>query len=609
MCPNRPHGGCCTFGDAGLGQLSTDRRLAFSRAGQARCGARGAAASHDILARGPLTGTVSRAVPATERSQQSPQADQAARDPGAQGSASAPRRPPVQEPLPSQGPDQPDETEMQDLLQGLLDGFRASWTASAQSRTWPLRRAALASEYREACGRCDEETIGGGPAPPSIDKDLLPGCAAFNARAGDKRLARAPEHVFHSTGRWDMIVGARGVPKGEPTGDTCHCSHACASNAGTWGSGGDHVGAGRTAHASVRRSGSWQALGCPGASLCKSTERSFGRASRNDHDECVPGFHPGLRSSPSYAMRLGRADERPRTEMDIADYLGEELESRGSSCCSWGMGDDRWPIGPEEHLQIPKSRGDHSTSRRIGDSRDTGGTGGVCHSDGGRGGRWAWPPGRWRGSTCAPSARSRCAPRPVRAVQDGLASCATREERHGSGRAAGLTLRTPPRRWERLSAVPGERSDGKGSQRSPPSPCKGAVEYVPPPWSEQCEPFESSASQRRALRSFLEQRCGSVARAYHEMTSDASLPRAGTAGRQLAMAPGHFCRALTALGYCAGPRDALFRSVDVDGDGFVSLQDMVDALVLDGALDSLAGVWEPRRCRRGQSPPPPPVPW
>merc|ERR1740129_1214757 len=96
-----------------------------------------------------------------------------------------------------------------------------------------------------------------------------------------------------------------------------------------------------------------------------------------------------------------------------------------------------------------------------------------------------------------------------------------------------------------------------------------------------------------ALRTFLEETCGSVARAFEQMAAlaiRASPHSAGVSGepedrlKHKFTAP-EFARTLSAMGYGVDAGGewwrTLFRCVDVDEDGAVSLQDIYDALVLD----------------------------
>jgi len=103
----------------------------------------------------------------------------------------------------------------------------------------------------------------------------------------------------------------------------------------------------------------------------------------------------------------------------------------------------------------------------------------------------------------------------------------------------------------------------------------------------------STMMRRHALRAFLEEMCGSVAKAFEQMASLAvknSLGGQGGIGlpdqrMKYKFSPAEFQKTLSHLGYGVGAGTewwrALFRSIDVDEDGAVSLQDMYDALVLD----------------------------
>lgn len=103
----------------------------------------------------------------------------------------------------------------------------------------------------------------------------------------------------------------------------------------------------------------------------------------------------------------------------------------------------------------------------------------------------------------------------------------------------------------------------------------------------------STMMRRHALRSFLEETNGSVARAFEQMASVAMAKSVTTSGgpgqpeqrMKYKFAPQEFQKALSGLGYGVGAGAdwwrALFKSCDVDEDGLVSLQDMYDALVLD----------------------------
>jgi len=103
----------------------------------------------------------------------------------------------------------------------------------------------------------------------------------------------------------------------------------------------------------------------------------------------------------------------------------------------------------------------------------------------------------------------------------------------------------------------------------------------------------STMMRRHALRSFLEETCGSVAKAFDQMAAVAMRNNSGSQGgvgqpdqrMKYKFGGDEFQRTLAWMGYGVGAgKDwwvALFRSLDVDEDGFVTLQDMYDALVLD----------------------------
>merc|ERR1719161_142503 len=103
----------------------------------------------------------------------------------------------------------------------------------------------------------------------------------------------------------------------------------------------------------------------------------------------------------------------------------------------------------------------------------------------------------------------------------------------------------------------------------------------------------STMMRRHALRAFLEETCGSVARAFEQMATLAVKHSAGGLGgpgaadqrMKYKFLPPEFQTTLSYLGYGEGAGAEwwrmLFRSLDVDEDGAVSLQDMYDALVLD----------------------------
>jgi hypothetical protein len=105
--------------------------------------------------------------------------------------------------------------------------------------------------------------------------------------------------------------------------------------------------------------------------------------------------------------------------------------------------------------------------------------------------------------------------------------------------------------------------------------------------------------RRHALRAFLEEMCGSVAKAFEQMATLAVKNSLGSQGgiglpdqrMKYKFSPLEFQKTLSNMGYGVGAGSdwwrALFRSLDVDEDGAVSLQDMYDALVLD--LPALPG--------------------
>lgn len=99
--------------------------------------------------------------------------------------------------------------------------------------------------------------------------------------------------------------------------------------------------------------------------------------------------------------------------------------------------------------------------------------------------------------------------------------------------------------------------------------------------------------RRNALRGFLEETCGSVAKAFEQMASLAVKNSLGSQGgvglpeqrMKYKFSPSEFQKTLSNMGYGVGAGQdwwrALFKSIDIDEDGAVSLQDMYDALVLD----------------------------
>jgi len=103
----------------------------------------------------------------------------------------------------------------------------------------------------------------------------------------------------------------------------------------------------------------------------------------------------------------------------------------------------------------------------------------------------------------------------------------------------------------------------------------------------------STMMRRHALRSFLEETCGSVAKAFEQMAALAVKKSLGSQGgtglpdqrMKYKFSPMEFQKTLSQMGYGVGAGygwwNALFRSLDCDEDGAVSLQDMYDALVLD----------------------------
>lgn len=103
----------------------------------------------------------------------------------------------------------------------------------------------------------------------------------------------------------------------------------------------------------------------------------------------------------------------------------------------------------------------------------------------------------------------------------------------------------------------------------------------------------STMMRRHALRSFLEEMCGSVAKAFEQMATLAVKHSLGSQGgiglpdqrMKYKFSPPEFQKTLSNMGYGVGAGPdwwrALFKSLDVDEDGAVSLQDMYDALVLD----------------------------
>lgn len=99
----------------------------------------------------------------------------------------------------------------------------------------------------------------------------------------------------------------------------------------------------------------------------------------------------------------------------------------------------------------------------------------------------------------------------------------------------------------------------------------------------------SMLMRRHALKAFLEETCGTVANSFDVMAGlalKASLGASGTPQDRLSSFLGEkeFRASLVSLGYGVGGKDAwwasLFASMDIDGDGGISIQDMYDALVL-----------------------------
>jgi len=109
----------------------------------------------------------------------------------------------------------------------------------------------------------------------------------------------------------------------------------------------------------------------------------------------------------------------------------------------------------------------------------------------------------------------------------------------------------------------------------------------------------STLMRRHALRAFLEEMCGSVAKAFEQMATLAVKNSLGSQGgiglpeqrMKYKFGPQEFQQSLSQMEYGVGAGSdwwhALFQSIDVDQDGAVSLQDMYDALVLD--LPPMAG--------------------
>lgn len=109
----------------------------------------------------------------------------------------------------------------------------------------------------------------------------------------------------------------------------------------------------------------------------------------------------------------------------------------------------------------------------------------------------------------------------------------------------------------------------------------------------------STMMRRHALRAFLEEQSGSVAKAFEQMAALAVKNSMGSQGgiglpdqrMKYKFSPMEFQKTLSNMGYGMGAGAdwwrALFKSLDCDEDGAVSLQDMYDALVLD--LPPLAG--------------------
>jgi hypothetical protein len=110
----------------------------------------------------------------------------------------------------------------------------------------------------------------------------------------------------------------------------------------------------------------------------------------------------------------------------------------------------------------------------------------------------------------------------------------------------------------------------------------------------------SKMMRRHALRSFLEETCGSVAKAFEKMSMLAMAMSLGSQGgpglpeqrMKYKFSPLEFQNTLSQMGYGEGAGTdwwrALFQSTDVDDDGAVSLQDMYDALVLETPHDPFA---------------------
>lgn len=138
----------------------------------------------------------------------------------------------------------------------------------------------------------------------------------------------------------------------------------------------------------------------------------------------------------------------------------------------------------------------------------------------------------------------------------------------------------------------------------PEAPASCTYKDSPPlPWSAQDTSSDKATDpklpgrldefavtmRRQALRAFLEETCGSVSSAFERLIESVprtrSSQRSGLASERWrhALTPAEFRTSMTALGYGARSVswNALFQCVDVDGDGRVSLQDLLNALERD----------------------------
>jgi len=137
---------------------------------------------------------------------------------------------------------------------------------------------------------------------------------------------------------------------------------------------------------------------------------------------------------------------------------------------------------------------------------------------------------------------------------------------------------------------------GSAPRALPNPPAAFQPQKLPNPYLDSPEVLKTTTAQsvpeamrRQALREFLEESFGTVARAFDQMAA-AALASRGTRGAKEermrhAFTAEEFRRTLTSLGYGVHSGNTwwtqLFSSVDVDGNGLVSLEDMYHALVLD----------------------------